>query len=128
MPITTAVDLTALSPATEKCTVVQEISPRELARHMANDHTVYLLDVRQRWEHETAALAGSVLIPLGELAARAGEVRPESGALLVVYCHHGVRSLSAAALLERLGHANVTSLAGGIDAWSQEVDPTVPRY
>jgi adenylyltransferase/sulfurtransferase len=48
--------------------------------------------------------------------------------MLVVYCHHGVRSLSAAAYLRRLGHVNVRSLAGGIDAWSCEVDPAVPRY
>ena len=108
--------------------MVQEISARDLARHMANDHPVYLLDVRQPWERDTAVLSGSVLIPLGELAARADEVTLEAGAMLVVYCHHGIRSLSAAALLERFGHANVLSLAGGIDAWSQEVDPTVPRY
>src|SRR5207248_1993092 len=108
--------------------MVQEIAPRELARRLANDHPVYLLDVRQPWEHATAALPGSVLIPLGELAARAGEVKPVPGALLVVYCHHGVRSLSGAALLERLGHADVLSLAGGIEAWSLEIDPTVPRY
>jgi adenylyltransferase/sulfurtransferase len=108
--------------------MVRQIGPRELAREMANDHPVYLLDVRQPCEHETAALPGSVLIPLGELAARAGEVKPEPGVLLVVYCHHGVRSLAAASLLQRLGHGNVASLAGGIDAWSQEVDPTVPRY
>jgi adenylyltransferase/sulfurtransferase len=108
--------------------MVREISARELARHMANDRPVYLLDVRQPREHATAAIPGSVLIPLGELAARAGEVKPEPGAMLVVYCHHGVRSLSGAALLERLGHLEVFSLAGGIEAWSLEVDPTVPRY
>jgi rhodanese-related sulfurtransferase len=108
--------------------MIAEITPRELARRIANDHPVYLLDVRQPWEHATAALPGSVLVPLGELVTRADEVRPAPGALLVVYCHHGVRSLSGAALLERLGHKDVVSLAGGIDAWSVEVDPTVPRY
>ena len=108
--------------------MVQEIAPRELARRLANDHPVYLLDVRQPWEHAAAALPGSVLIPLGELAARAGEVRPDPGGLLVVYCHHGVRSLQGAALLQKLGVANVASLAGGIEAWSCEVDPGVARY
>ncbi len=108
--------------------MVQQITPRELARRLANDQPVYLLDVRQPWENETAALPGSVLVPLTDLTARAEEVRPEPGALLVVYCHHGVRSLSGAALLERLGHAQVASLVGGIEAWSLEVDPTVPRY
>jgi rhodanese-related sulfurtransferase len=108
--------------------MVQQITARELARRMANDHPIYLLDVRQPSEHETAAIPGSVLIPLGELTARADEVKPGPGALLLVYCHHGVRSLSGAALLERLGHREVCSLAGGIDAWSREVDPAVPRY
>ncbi len=108
--------------------MVRQISPRELARDLENGRPVYLLDVRQPYEREIAALPGGVLIPLGELAARAAEVTPEPGAQLVVYCHHGVRSLSGAMLLERLGHTNVASLAGGIDAWSQEVDAAVPRY
>jgi rhodanese-related sulfurtransferase len=107
--------------------VVRQIEPSELAQALASGN-VYLLDVRQPWEHATAALPGSVLIPLHELPARAHEVRPPPDALVVVYCHHGIRSLSGAALLERAGLTHVASLAGGIDAWSLEVDPTVPRY
>jgi adenylyltransferase/sulfurtransferase len=95
---------------------------------MSEGKPVHLLDVRQRWEHELAALPGSQLIPLGELAAGAGEIAVPAKALLVVYCHHGIRSLSAAALLEELGFQDVYSLAGGIDAWSSTVDPQVPRY
>jgi adenylyltransferase/sulfurtransferase len=108
--------------------MVRQITAGELARMIANGRPVYLLDVRQPWEHEAAAIDGSVLIPLNELPSRAAEVRPPEGSLLVVYCHHGVRSLRGAVLLERLGCDNVVSLAGGIDAWSCEVDPTVPRY
>jgi rhodanese-related sulfurtransferase len=108
--------------------VVREITPATLAARLSGKEPVYLLDVRQPWEHEAAALPGSVLIPLNELAARAGEVKPPDGALVVAYCHHGIRSLRAAAFLERLGFAEVASLAGGIDAWSLEVDPSVPRY
>jgi adenylyltransferase/sulfurtransferase len=111
-----------------RTTLVRQIQVRELAAKMAAGEPVYLLDVRQPWEHETAALPGSVLIPLDELVARAGEVRPPEGALVVVYCHHGIRSLSGAALLEQMGIANPLSLAGGIDAWSHHVDPKVPRY
>jgi adenylyltransferase/sulfurtransferase len=85
------------------------------------------VDVRQPWEHETCALPGSVLIPLDELPARLDEVTPPKDALVVAYCHHGVRSLSAAVLLERAGIA-AFSLAGGIDAWSRDVDPLLPRY
>ncbi len=108
--------------------MVLQITPRELATHMANDRTILLLDVRQPWEHETAAIAGSTLIPVSELPARANELKPPADALVVVYCHHGMRSLSAAAILQRQGLQNVSSLAGGIDAWSCDVDPGVPRY
>src|SRR5437764_10531553 len=108
--------------------MVRQISVRQLAERLAAGEPVYLLDVRQPWEHETAALPGSRLIPLNELPARAGEVDPPDGAAVVVYCHHGVRSLSGAALLERLGFRDVASLAGGIAAWSRFVDPAVPRY
>jgi rhodanese-related sulfurtransferase len=108
--------------------MVRQITPRDLALHMANDRAVLLLDVRQSWEHDMAAIAGSLLIPLSELPARAREIQPPPEALVVVYCHHGMRSLSGAATLQRLGLQNVASLAGGIDAWSCEVDPGVPRY
>jgi adenylyltransferase/sulfurtransferase len=106
----------------------REIAVRQLADRLAAGEPLYLLDVRQPWEHETASLPGSKLIPLNQLAARLGEVSPPPGVPLVVYCHHGVRSLSAAAGLERLGFSDVCSLAGGIDAWSVEIDPSVPRY
>jgi rhodanese-related sulfurtransferase len=106
----------------------REIYPRDLAVRLANGHPVYLVDVRQPWEHQTAALPDSQLVPLNELRARAAEIRPPWGALVVVYCHHGVRSLTAAAVLEGLGRRDVVSLAGGIDAWARQVDPTVPRY
>ena len=108
--------------------MIREIDVYRLADRLAAQEAVYLLDVRQPWEHETAALPGSVLIPLDQLQARAAEVRPPAGAAVVVYCHHGIRSRSAAAFLERLGFPDVASLAGGIDAWSLCVDPHVPRY
>jgi len=108
--------------------MASRILPRELARRRAAGEPVYLLDVRQPEEHAIAAIAGSTLIPLGELAARVNEVLPPVGVPVVTYCHHGVRSLSAAAILERAGFTNVHSLHGGIDAWSVEVDPSVQRY
>jgi rhodanese-related sulfurtransferase len=107
--------------------MIREITARQLAMRQENGERFYLLDVRQPEEHAVAALAGGKLIPLGQLAARAEEVTPGE-APIVVYCHHGVRSLHGAAALLRLGHKEVYSLAGGIDAWSREVDPTVPRY
>jgi adenylyltransferase/sulfurtransferase len=108
--------------------MVQEISVRELEQKLRAGELVYLVDVRKPWEHETAALSGSVLVPLDELLDRADEIHPPEGAWVVAYCHHGVRSLSAAVLLEQLGHRKVASLRGGIDAWSLEIDPRLPRY
>ncbi len=90
--------------------------------------SLYVVDVRQPWEHELARLPDDILVPLDELADRADEITPPAGALVVTYCHHGVRSLNAAAILEQLGHTNVASLAGGIDAWSRLIDPSVARY
>ena len=91
--------------------------------------SIYLVDVRQPWEHELARLPDDVLVPLDQLADRADEITPPAGALVVTYCHHGIRSLNAAAILQQLGHEHVASLAGGIDAWSQLIDPaSVARY
>jgi len=112
----------------EHQTLVAQISPRELADVIAAGRPVYLIDVRKPWEHERAALPGSVLVPLDELAARVDEIEPPPGALVVAYCHHGVRSLSAVAILAELGRPGVASLRGGIDAWSLVIDPKVPRY
>jgi rhodanese-related sulfurtransferase len=88
---------------------------------------VRLLDVRLPQEHDYAALPGSVLIPIQELPTCLTDI-PQGEGPLVVYCHHGVRSLGAAGYLEQQGVENVFSLSGGIDAWSLRIDPRVPRY
>lgn len=84
--------------------------------------------MRRPWEHERARFPGSLLIPLDELEERFDEIHPPEGALVVAYCHHGVRSLSASAICERMGLPGVMSLRGGIDDWSKDLDPNVPRY
>ena len=108
--------------------MVRQITVHQLQEKLAAGEPVYLVDVRQPWEHETAALPGSLLLPMDQLLADAATVQPPPRAAVVVYCHHGIRSLSGAALLERLGFADVYSLNGGIDAWSLLIDPSVPRY
>ena len=108
--------------------MVAQIRPAELKRMLDAGEPVLLLDVRQPEEHDYCRLPESLLIPLGELAGRVEDVQPPDGALVVVYCHHGVRSLSGAAILARAGIERVASLAGGIEAWSLHIDPTVPRY
>jgi rhodanese-related sulfurtransferase len=107
---------------------VREMKVEQLAARLSENQPSVLLDVRQPEEHELVALPGSVLIPLHELPTRAAEIEVPAGALLVVYCHHGIRSRAGATILERLGFHDVVSLAGGIDAWSLRIDSRVPRY
>ena len=104
---------------------IPQIQPADLKRMLDAGEPLVLLDVRQPDEHAFCALSDSVLIPLGELAGRVEDV--PAGAPVVVYCHHGVRSLTGAAILRRAG-IEAASLAGGIDRWSVAVDPSVPRY
>lgn len=108
--------------------MIPQITVEELKRKQDAGEPVYLLDVRNYDEFAYCHLADSTLIPLGELGSRVEEVEPPADALVVVYCHHGVRSLSGAAILMQAGHTNVASLSGGIEAWSVQIDPGVPRY
>lgn len=105
---------------------IPSMSVRELKRKLDDGATLTLLDVREPDEYEIARIAGSLLIPLGELEARMAEL-PRTG-MLVCQCHSGGRSAHAARLLQEAGFKNVYNLAGGIDAWSLEIDPAVPRY
>jgi sulfur-carrier protein adenylyltransferase/sulfurtransferase len=103
-----------------------EIGARELQERLQGNGGVLLLDVREPQEADIASVPGSLLIPLRELPRRVGEI--PTHAEIVTYCHHGQRSLLARKILKGAGFANVKSLAGGIDAWSVEVDGEVPRY
>lgn len=103
-----------------------EMTPREVKERLAAGWTPWLLDVREPWEHATARLPDSTLIPLGDLAHRAAEVPRDAD--VVVYCHHGVRSARAVAMLRLAGWDRVHNLSGGLERWSVEVDPSVPRY
>ena len=85
-----------------------------------------LLDVREPWEIEAAKIAGSVPIPMRDIPARSEELDDE--AQIVCVCHHGARSANVAMFLESRGFTKVFNLQGGIDAWSRQVDSTVPTY
>ncbi len=103
-----------------------EISPSDAAA-LLRDHKTRFIDVREPWEFETAHIAGSVPMPMGDVPARANqELDPDEH--LVVLCHHGMRSLSVTEWLRNQGFEHAQSLRGGIDAWSVEVDPSVSRY
>lgn len=106
--------------------MVREIHPIELKERLGGERPPILIDVREDFEVAIASFPNAIHIPLRQLEDRADEI--EQGAVLVVLCHHGVRSINGAFLLERMGWVDVASLAGGIDAWSLYVDPEVPRY
>ena len=105
-----------------------EISAREVAAQLkSGEPGLILLDVREPSEFATAQIAGSKPMPMGEIPSRVfEELDPE--AHIVTICHAGVRSLNVALWLRNQGFEKVQSLSGGIDSWSREVDPTVPRY
>jgi adenylyltransferase/sulfurtransferase len=103
-----------------------EIGARELKSRLDRGEPVALLDVREPHEAAIARIAGATLIPLRSLPARIAEL--DRGREIVVLCHHGQRSMRALELLRESGFAQLKSLRGGIDAWSRDADPAVPRY
>ena len=104
-----------------------EISVAELKAMRDSGAKFTLLDVREPWEIQTAQIAGSRQIPMGEIPARFNqELDPEEH--VVVMCHHGVRSMNVTAWLRQQGFEQAQSLRGGIDRWSREIDPAVPLY
>jgi rhodanese-related sulfurtransferase len=104
-----------------------EITAEVFVQRRQQPDAPILLDVREPWEYQTASLPNSLLMPMGEIPARAhAELDPD--APIVVLCHHGARSLNVAMWLRNQGFEHVQSLAGGIDAWSRTIDPTIPRY
>ncbi|MSP55257.1 MAG: sulfurtransferase [Myxococcales bacterium] len=104
---------------------MRQLSVEDSQQWLAQPDSPQLVDCRQPGEWATCRLAGAVLIPLGELAERISELDPTRPVL--VYCHHGVRSINGAMLLESAG-LSADSMRGGIDAWSLRIDPSVPRY
>src|SRR6184192_3902233 len=105
---------------------VPGISVQQLKDKMDASNTFDLIDVREPFEFEIARIDGAKLIPLGEIPERADELDREQ--TLIVHCHSGRRSAQAVRLLKQRGFANVYNLEGGIDAWSDFIDPTVPKY
>jgi len=102
------------------------ISPHELKRRMDAGERFELIDVREPFEYEIAQIDGAKLIPLGEIAERLDELEREQP--IIIHCHSGMRSAQAVRLLQQRGFAKVYNLEGGIDAWSDQVDPNVPKY
>lgn len=87
-----------------------------------------LLDCRERDEHQFVNIKQAQLLPMSELTDRVGELEPYRQKSIVVHCHHGGRSLKVTHWLRSQGFSNVQSLAGGIDAWAQQIDKSLARY
>jgi sulfur-carrier protein adenylyltransferase/sulfurtransferase len=104
---------------------VPEIQPEELKRRLDAGEDLFVLDVREPFEYQLANL-GAKLIPLGELPQRTSELDPNRE--IVAHCKGGVRSAKAVEILQQAGFKKVSSLAGGILAWSDKVDPKIPKY
>ena len=105
---------------------IPTMSSHELKRKMDAREPFELIDVREAFEYEIARIDGAKLIPLGEIAERVDELQRERP--IVIHCHSGRRSAEAVRLLQQRGFANVYNLEGGIDAWSDQIDPNVPKY
>jgi rhodanese-related sulfurtransferase len=108
---------------------IPQIDATALAKARGVDASIALLDIREPWEFTLARIEGSTNIPMSTLTARVDEVQALQGtADLVLICHHGIRSNYCAQFLAQRGFSDLINLRGGIDAWSQLVDPEVPRY
>jgi len=88
----------------------------------------FFVDCREADEYSVAKIDGATLIPMSELADRVAEFQPHAETPIIIHCHHGGRSLRVAMWLRQQGFPQAQSMAGGIDQWSQVIDPTVPRY
>ena len=106
----------------------EELDPADAAAWLATDKAPMVIDCREHSEHALCHLPRNLLIPLAAIPARAPSVIGGSNQPVIVYCHHGIRSLKATRWLRSHGFGNVFSLRGGIDAWSLRIDPSVPRY
>ncbi|WP_435010608.1 rhodanese-like domain-containing protein [Tundrisphaera lichenicola] len=118
----------------ESPAIVGELTPTALKDRLDRGEHLAILDVREDHERDYAAIglppgAVDLHVPLGDVPSRLPEITSAaSGRALVVYCHHGMRSMVAATWLVRRGVSDVHNLEGGIDAWSRRVDSSVARY
>ena len=107
-----------------------ETTPQDIQGRLAAGEKLLLIDVREPAEFQLASIQGAELIPMRTVPAQLQrlEAAADEAAALIVYCHHGVRSLNVVSWLREQGVSGCQSMAGGIDRWSLQIDPSVPRY
>ncbi|MEZ6127514.1 MAG: rhodanese-like domain-containing protein [Planctomycetaceae bacterium] len=93
----------------------------------AGEHFVFI-DCREQQEYDIVKIEGAKLMPMSQLPQRVNELEQHKDSDIIIHCHHGGRSLNVAMWLKGQGFQNALSMSGGIDAWAQEIDPTLPRY
>lgn len=106
--------------------MVEELSPTRYRRLRQDGELWQLVDVRESWETEIAAIDGALHIPMNDIPARYREL--DAAQPVAVLCHSGVRSARVADFLVQQGFSRIANISGGIDAWSTEIDPAIPRY
>ena len=106
--------------------MLEEKNPSEVKEIIDNDSNIVILDVREKWEYDICHLDNSTHIPMGQLLERIEEL--DKTLKHVVVCHHGIRSRTVALYLEQNGIDKVYNLNGGIDKWSDDVDPNLKKY
>ncbi len=105
-----------------------EITPRELQGLMQAGSDVLLIDCRTTAERELATIEGSIHVPMQSISTHLPVLREHEASVVIVHCHHGVRSLQVTATLRREGFENVRSLAGGIHLWASDIDRSIALY
>lgn len=106
--------------------MIEDITPSEFERICESGELWQLLDVREAWETEIARIDRTINIPMSEVPARVAEL--DASQPVAVLCHSGGRSAQVANYLSQSGFDRVANISGGIDAWSSDVDESIPRY
>lgn len=107
---------------------MQQITPLELKQRLDTGESLTLLDVRESWEFQLCHIDQSLHIPLGDLFEPQSLEQLDKQIEVIAICHHGIRSLRAAALLQQHGFERITNLQGGVHHWAHQVDPNMARY
>ncbi|QEG24312.1 rhodanese-like domain-containing protein [Mariniblastus fucicola] len=114
--------------APESTKLASEISVHDTKKLLESETAMLLVDCREPQEHAIARIAGSVLIPMDELPEQVSRLEPFRSERIIIYCHHGGRSLRVVNWLRNHGFNTAQNMTGGIAYWSQEIDPDVPVY